>query len=68
MTDKELGELWARLTLNHPNPLSADRKVEALIRKLVEERRQIWIYRSYGDEDALRFALSDFGIDWETMK
>lgn len=59
MTDKEVGKLWARVKPDHPNPLSCDRRVAALIRKLVTER-------ALRDPGNLESALHDFGIDPKT--
>jgi hypothetical protein len=63
MTDKEVGELW-QSALRYP---AVYPYVQALIRKLVEERA----FYKYGlgtFADAMEQALSDFGIDATTWK
>jgi hypothetical protein len=67
MEDKQVGELWRKAIAEHPLGV-ADWQLwmQALIRKLVEERAK---HRG-GVTKALSYqlALSDFGIDPETWK
>jgi hypothetical protein len=68
MTDKELGKLWA--DTNYMD-IGYSSLVAILIRKLVEERKNLLLMRhaggaSWTDEDeaaAEKLALCDFGID-----
>jgi len=69
MEDKDVGVLWTQLTLNHPNQLSCDRKVEALIRKLVEESAAREYERDPSEPYSIHNSLKRFGIDpkkWPT--
>jgi len=74
MEDKEVGECWRKGHydgLPHSHPSSA---VTKLIRKLVADRQTLWWHQlakrpgGTNPQEALRYALRDFGIDpatWE---
>jgi hypothetical protein len=80
MRDKEVGELWQRKVKEHgfvPGfknyEFELDESVE-LIWKLVEDRQTLWWHQlgkrpgGTNPQEALRYALRDFGIDpatWE---
>jgi len=76
MTDKEVGELWQAI---QDEPNYYHRTEARLIRKLVEERYELYIqlwkeaYKDYspyekGQELALADALQSFGIDPASWK
>jgi hypothetical protein len=79
MTDKEIGELWRWHGRQPPSGFGNSDIILSLIRKLVEERKELsyrrqggrWLMVDLTNEDKRKWldrALRDFGIDPETFK
>lgn len=67
LSDKEVGELWYKWRLYSHDTEYGKHDVLSLIRKLVEERAQLYHFKepakSYEWGNALHWALRDFHID-----
>ena len=61
MQDYEVGELWEHYGVHYNQSEHKGKQIRALIRKLVEERREHF-------DEAIETTLKGFGIDPKTWK